>query len=135
MKNFSMKRVFSKIREKLSPVIKKFDGLKLRYQILITITIFLILVILLSAFVNFCLDRSSNTLKVMNIQTSSLEDLNLYQIPDTYLYYDGDTKIVYYIIFSQDSIWGRSFGLMSPYYSSNGRMCRYEDNKIIVIDN
>jgi hypothetical protein len=42
---------------------------------------------------------------------------------------DKDTHILYYR-------YSRDYGVvLSPYYSKNGKLCRYEDGKIIEVEN
>ena len=51
------------------------------------------------------------------------EMINAFDSDET-LEYDEDTKIVYY----------RTSYKMCPYYSENGKLCRYVDGEIIEID-
>lgn len=49
------------------------------------------------------------------------------------LVYDKDTRIIYYMI--ENGIGDSLTGFMSPYYSENGRLCKYENDKIVEIIN
>lgn len=49
------------------------------------------------------------------------------------LYYDENTKIVYYV--NSDTIGYAGYGFMSPYISANGCFCRYIDGEIVEISN
>ena len=42
---------------------------------------------------------------------------------------DKDTHILYYRYIRNDGV------ILSPYYSKNGNLCRYEDGKIIEVEN
>ena len=46
------------------------------------------------------------------------------------LYYDKDTKIVYYLLSTNQHFGqqGYGYGYMSPYYSENGNICKYNLN-------
>lgn len=59
---------------------------------------------------------------------SELRSINGY---DDLYYYDL-TKIVY-VIFNECAGYS-GYGYMAPYYSENGRLCKYEDGKIIEIE-
>lgn len=48
------------------------------------------------------------------------------------LYYYKKTKIVY-IVFNECAGYD-GYGYMSPYYSKNGKLCRYVDGEIVEID-
>lgn len=64
----------------------------------------------------------------------NISDVSLYEIEsENGLVYDKDTRIVYYMI--QNGIGDLSTGFMSPYYSENGRLCKYENDKIVEIIN
>ena len=52
-------------------------------------------------------------------------------IEKDFLYYANDTHIVYYLVSSRTSY--RGFGFMSPYYDSNGKMCKYENRGMVEI--
>lgn len=54
---------------------------------------------------------------------------------DNQLYYYNDTKIVY-IVFNENTGYA-GYGYMSPYYSSNGNLCKYDTNthSIVEIEN
>ena len=53
-------------------------------------------------------------------------------IEKDFLYYANDTHIVYYLVsYSKGIYYG--FGFMSPYYDSNGKMCKYENNGMVEI--
>lgn len=47
------------------------------------------------------------------------------------LYYDTNTKIIYILSHDSEVNWGDDLenGYMSPYYSKNGRLCIYNENK------
>lgn len=47
------------------------------------------------------------------------------------LYYDPTTKVIYYIFYDTDV--NQGFGYMSPYISTNGHFCKWDDNRIIEI--
>lgn len=47
------------------------------------------------------------------------------------LYYYSETKIVY-IIFSECG-GNQGYGYLAPYYSENGKLCRYIDGQIVEI--
>ena len=51
------------------------------------------------------------------------------------LFYDRDTKIVYYIFSTSKckGYDGYGYGYMAPYISENGNYCRYIDGKIVEI--
>ena len=49
------------------------------------------------------------------------------------LYYDENTKIVYYV--NSDTKGYAGYGFMSPYISANGCFCRYIDGEIVEIQN
>lgn len=44
------------------------------------------------------------------------------------LVYDKNTQIVYYMI--KDGSGYKGYGYMSPYYSSDGKLCKYIDGEI-----
>ena len=46
-----------------------------------------------------------------------------------YIVADEDTHILYYRYTRDGGV------VLSPYYSKNGKLCRYEDGKIIEVDN
>lgn len=48
-----------------------------------------------------------------------------------YLYYDRNTKVVYIVTAECRGYDG--YGFMSPYYSENGLLCRYINDKIVEI--
>lgn len=48
-----------------------------------------------------------------------------------YLYYDRNTKVIY--ILTAECRGYDGYGFMSPYYSENGLLCRYLDDKIVEI--
>ena len=50
------------------------------------------------------------------------------------LYYYNDTRIVYIIGYSSGSVY-KGYGFMSEYYSENGLICKYINNKIVEINN
>ena len=52
-------------------------------------------------------------------------------IEEDFLYYANDTQIVYYLVSYGQAYHG--FGFMSPYYDSNGKMCKYENHSIVEI--
>ena len=62
------------------------------------------------------------------------EHANLIQIDDE-LYYYQSTGVVY-IVFNE-CIGNAGYGYMSPYYSANGKLCRYDlaTQSIIEIEN
>lgn len=49
------------------------------------------------------------------------------------LYYNINTKIIYYIFNDGDGYKG--FGYMAPYISEHGYFCKWDDNQIIEIKN
>lgn len=56
------------------------------------------------------------------------------------LYYYSDTKIVYiafdthtYSFYIAD-LAGHGYGFMSPYYSDNGKLCKYIDGDIVEVE-
>lgn len=51
---------------------------------------------------------------------------------DSTLYYDKDTRIVYYVMVSTSGGY-RGYGFMSPYISENGNYCRYVDKEIVEV--
>lgn len=56
--------------------------------------------------------------------------MSLYNIDD-YLAYDLQTKIIYYR-FTSGTLNNRT-SYMSPYYSENGKLCRYMNGNIVEI--
>lgn len=48
------------------------------------------------------------------------------------LYYYTDTNIVY-IVFNE-CVGECGYGYMTPYYSENGKLCRYVDGKIVEVE-
>ena len=62
--------------------------------------------------------------EVHNQWCSSMENYD-------YLIYDKETRIIYYKY--EDGEGKRGYGYMTPYCSSNGKLCKYIDNKIIEI--
>ena len=66
-------------------------------------------------------DKSDNDIKI-NRFTAIEED---------FLYYANDTHIVYYLVSYRTG--HRGFGFMSPYYDSNGKMCKYENYGMVEI--
>ena len=65
--------------------------------------------------------------------SAGISDLKKIEEKDL-LFYDIDTKIVYYLFsttFSNSTYEGYSY--MSPYISENGNYCRYIDGKIVEI--
>ena len=50
-----------------------------------------------------------------------------------YLVYDKETFVIYYR--QTERIGCKGFGYLAPYYSKNGKLCQYIDNKIVEIDN
>lgn len=75
-------------------------------------------------------EHSDNHTVVMEMQQDHIEGTDLYRIENSNLYYDQNTRVVYYVIFTQDSVYSRSFGLMSEYYSDNLKKCKYIDGQI-----
>ena len=49
------------------------------------------------------------------------------------LFYDKQTKIIYICITNNNGGY-LGYGYMSPYYSENGKICKYEDEKIVEIN-
>lgn len=49
------------------------------------------------------------------------------------LYYDDETCVVYFLFNVGDNFKDFSKGYMSPYYSKNGKLCKYENGQIIEI--
>lgn len=52
-----------------------------------------------------------------------------------YLYYDYSTHIVYIIQLDENIGNYKAAGFMSPYYSENGKLCRYENGNLMEIVN
>lgn len=56
------------------------------------------------------------------------------------LYYHSDTKIIYIAFdirtfsFAVDDLVGHGYGFMSPYYSDNGKLCKYRDCDIVEVE-
>lgn len=52
---------------------------------------------------------------------------------DGLLSYDINTKIIYY--YFKDTAGSKGYGFMSPYYSENGKLCKYDitEKKIIEL--
>lgn len=48
------------------------------------------------------------------------------------LYYDGNTKIVYFIF--NECLANQGYGYMSPYYAPNGLPYRYDSNNQTLIE-
>lgn len=70
--------------------------------------------------------------QVTNI--SETKETPLIQISeDTSLYYYNNTKVIY-ILLKEDDSDDFGYGYMSPYYSENGKLCRYIDGKIEEIN-
>lgn len=88
----------------------------------IIITIFLIF----SLFLTGCTPVAGNK----NYENNA----NLIHIRDS-LYYYKETKIIY-IIFNE-GIEYKGYGYMSPYYSSNGNLCKFDEgtSSFIEIEN
>ena len=53
-------------------------------------------------------------------------------IEKDFLYYANDTHIVYYVL-TYRAIAYKGYGFMSPYYNSNGKMCKYENHTMVEI--
>lgn len=63
------------------------------------------------------------------LKSAHLHQINLENRED--LYYDDETGIVYFLFnlgYGQNSK-----GYMSPYYSKNGKLCKYENGQIMEI--
>lgn len=88
----------------------------------IIVTIFLLFTLLLTG----CTPVAGNK----NYENNA----NLIHIRDS-LYYYKETKIIY-IIFNE-GIGYKGYGYMSPYYSSNGNLCKFDEeiNSFIEIEN
>lgn len=60
---------------------------------------------------------------------------NLIQVPhEKNLYYENNTKIIYFLF---NEVTGKcGYGYMSPYYSENGNLCKWDtvENKIVEIE-
>lgn len=54
-------------------------------------------------------------------------------IEEGFLYYANDTHIVYYIVTYRNEWSYAGFGFMSPYYDSDGKMCKYENHGMVEI--
>lgn len=77
----------------------------------------LILLFLMCISISGCSPTEVNITKITNSRLLPIETEND-------LYYDKDTKIVYIIFDEQIGYAG--FGYMSPYYSDNGQVYRYD---------
>lgn len=88
----------------------------------IIITIFLLFTLLLTG----CTPVAGNK----NYKHNS----NLIYIRDNLYYYEG-TKIIYIVFNDHGGYCG--YGYMSPYYSSNGNLCKFDEgtNSFIEIEN
>ena len=49
------------------------------------------------------------------------------------LYYDDETGVVYFLFSVGGKFSDWSKGYMSPYYSKNGKVCKYENRQIVEI--
>lgn len=88
-----------------------------------------VVIAILASFMIFSLVGCSAT-----TARGDISDIGLYEIEsENGLVYDKDTRIVYYMI--QNGIGDSLTGFMSPYYSENGRLCKYENDKIVEIIN
>lgn len=103
------------------------DTVKLIFIVAVIILAVAVLTIGIKSF----FESSPNHTVVMKMDQDHIEGTDLYSIEDTNLYYDQNTRVVYYVIFTQDDVYSRSFGLMSEYYSENLKKCRYIDGQIV----
>lgn len=91
------------------------------FMLKFAVTLVLIIFILVCIFLCIADTKESET---RNEWCSSIENYD-------YLIYDKETRIIYYKY--EDGEGRRGYGYMTPYYSSNGKLCKYIDNKIIEI--
>ena len=49
------------------------------------------------------------------------------------LYYDDETGVIYFLFNVGGNFENFSKGYMSPYYSKNGKLCKYENGQIVEI--
>ena len=71
------------------------------------------------------------------LYSDGITDNSFISIPNyNYLVYDSSTKIVYYFFndYYYNSNASVGYGYLSPYYSKNGKICRYINNKITEIN-
>lgn len=109
--------------------------LKVHLQDAARFVLIVLVVLLCAAGLTFCIkswfEQSPDHTLAMKMQQDHIEGTDLYRIEDSNLYYDQNTRVVYYVIFAQDSVYSKSFGLMSEYYSENLKKCKYIDGQII----
>ena len=70
-------------------------------------------------------------LTACNKNNNGIEINGFTAIEEDFLYYANDTHIVYYLVSYKENYKG--FGFMSPYYDSNGKMCKYENHSIVEV--
>lgn len=92
-------------------------------------------IIVLAVTLTACGSRNpeSNTTEYTLSDISSFKNI---EGKDT-LFYDKDTRVVYYLFSTHESYdrGGFGYGYMAPYISENGYFCKYIDGKIVEIIN
>ena len=93
---------------------------------LVIAMIIIILTVTLTACDNKVNTPETTLSSVSNFKNIEGEDL---------LFYDRDTKIVYYLFstYEYSGNQGYGYGYLAPYISENGNYCRYIDGKIVEI--
>lgn len=76
-----------------------------------------------------CLLCCSGCLESENLESRAEQGLIRYEDLTKYIIADKDTHILY-VRYSAGYE-----GYLSPYYSENGKLCKYEDGKIIEVEN
>lgn len=111
----------------------------------------LILLTLLTFTLSSCgkLSKTTNETNITSDETTTSEEgtidyskhSNLIKIEGSKdLYYYSNTKIVYIAFdvhtysFYIGDLAGHGYGFMSPYYSDNGKLCKYRDCDIVEVE-
>lgn len=77
-------------------------------------------------FIIYCVGTQNTITKEHNQWVGAIENYS-------YLVYDKETRVVYYKYEDSDNGHYQGYGYMAPYYSSNGKLCKYVNDQIIEI--
>lgn len=86
----------------------------------------IIVLIALIIFIIYCVGKHNTITEDHNQWVGTVKNYS-------YLVYDRETRIIYYKYKDNDGGGYQGYGYMAPYYSSNGKLCKYVNDKIIEI--